>query len=368
LIAKTLDSEMKKSTSCANLRLLVLLQVASCSISSVSPGLFTHYRLHSGKRIADRHLAALQLSEVYTLSARFRDPQIDCGVACNLNPACTAFSLNSRNICALFNDQISLIHLENQTNSTVYANHKMSTCIKDFYPDLVAMNCFPKKVEDADCNASIECSDSKGLECADVNLDNKVDTCKCRNPDSNYWDATAATCVPKLTYGQPCQSVSQCLPSKGLDCTGSCACSLPDQFFWNTTADQCTPRQSSGGPCQSVGQCLHSNGLDCLDTNGDALIDSCTCPDPTNQYWDASLNRCNCLNLAAFYWDDVSAKRCFAKKLYGASCSATQECQTNYYLNCIGGFCQTISPGYKTTDNIYTGKNGFGSCRLYSFY
>ncbi len=85
---KTLDSVMKKSTSPANLRLLVLSLVASCLISSVSSGLFTHYRLQRGKRVGDRHLAALQLNEVYTFSARFRDPQIDCGVACNLNPAC----------------------------------------------------------------------------------------------------------------------------------------------------------------------------------------------------------------------------------------------------------------------------------------
>jgi hypothetical protein len=152
-----------KSTSCSRLRLLLLLLASSCSIGRVSPNLFIHYRLQREKRVADRHLGVLQLSEVYTLSARFRDPQIDCGVACNLNPACKAFSLNSSNICALFNDQISLIHLENQTNSTVYADHKMSTCINEFYPDLVAMNCFPKKVADVACNASIECSDSKGL-------------------------------------------------------------------------------------------------------------------------------------------------------------------------------------------------------------
>jgi len=253
-----------------------------------------------------------------------------------------------------------------------------------------------------------------------VNLDNKADTCKCRNPDSNYWDATAVTCMPKLTNRQPCQSVAECLSYKGLDCTGSCACSLPDQFFWNSTADQCTPRQSSGGPCQSAGQCLPGKGLECFDTNEDAQIDSCRCPDPTNQYWDASLNRCNCLNLAAFYWDpttykcmarqsnggpcqsvgqclpskgldcldtnghiqvdscvclnlaafycdEVSTKSCVAKKLYGASCSATLECQTNYYLNCIDSICQTVPPGYKTTDNIYIGKNSFVSFRILSF-
>jgi hypothetical protein len=198
--------------------ILLLLLSASCFICSASPELFTHYRLQRGKRVADRHLAAPQLGEVYTISSRFSDPPIDCGVACNLNLACTAFSLNSSNSCALFNDQVSLIHLENQADSTVYANHKMSTCIKDFYPDLVAMNCFPKKVADAACSASIECSDLKGLECADVNQDGQGETCRCRNPDSNYWDATAVKCLPKLTNGQPCQSVDQCLPSKGLDC------------------------------------------------------------------------------------------------------------------------------------------------------
>jgi len=176
-------------------------------------------------------------------------------------------------------------------------------------------------VADAACSASIECSDLKGLECADVNQDGQGETCRCRNPDSNYWDATAVKCLPKLTNGQPCQSVDQCLPSKGLDC---------------------------------------------LDTNGDAKADSCSCPDPTNQYWDASLNRCNCRDLAAFYWDDASAKRCFAKKLYGVSCSATLECQTNYLLNCIGGVCGTISPGYKTTGNIYTGRHGLSSFGIYS--
>ncbi len=251
-----------KSTIYERLRLLVLSLAVSCLIGSVSPELFTQYRLQHGKRVASRHLAALQLGEAYTISSRFSDPPIDCGVACNLNPACTAYSLNSSNSCTLFG-QVSLIHLEDQADSTVYANHKMSTCIKDFYPDLVAMNCFPKKVADAACSASIECSDLKGLECADVNQDGQGETCRCRNPDSNYWDATAVTCVSKLTNGQPCQSVAQCLTSKGLGCTGSCACSLPDQFFWNTTADQCTPRQSSGGICQSVDQCLPSKGLDC---------------------------------------------------------------------------------------------------------
>jgi hypothetical protein len=109
-----------RSTCFARLRLLLLFLEASCSIGSVSPGLFTHYRVQRGKKVADGHLAALQLGEVYTLLARFRNPQIDCGVACNLNPACTTFSHNSSNICALFNDQISLIHLENQTNSILY--------------------------------------------------------------------------------------------------------------------------------------------------------------------------------------------------------------------------------------------------------
>ncbi len=152
-----------------------------------------------------------------------------------------------------------------------------------------------------------------------------------------------------------------------LGCTGSCTCSLPDQFFWNTTADQCTPRQSSGGNCQSVGHCLPSKGLDCLDTNGDVKVDTCACPDPTNQYWDASLNRCNCLDLAAFYWDSTTHK-CLAKKLYGVSCSATLECQTNYFLNCISGVCKTVSPGYKTTGNIYTGRHGLSSFGIYSSY
>jgi hypothetical protein len=78
---------------------------------------------------------------------------------------------------------------------------------------------------------------------------------------------------------------------------------------------------------------LFSKGLDCLDSNEDTKVDTWNRP---NQSWDSSFNRCN--------WRDLAAKRCFAKKLYRVSCSTTQECQTNFFLNCIGGFCSRSWP------------------------
>jgi len=58
-------------------------------------------RLHHDKEVANQHLDALNLGE----ALNFKRLQIECGVACNLNSACTAFSLRT-DTGFLFNDQI----------------------------------------------------------------------------------------------------------------------------------------------------------------------------------------------------------------------------------------------------------------------
>jgi hypothetical protein len=168
------------------------------------------------------------LGEALTISDCFKKHPVECGVACNLNSACTAFSLNT-DTCLLFNDQISLIHLVDRTNSTVYANSELQTCIDDFYPDYTAMNCIPKKTKDVNCGFSFECSALRGLECVDVDSDSQLDSCKCQNPDANYWNNKAGKCLQLQSSGGPCESEEQCLPNKGLECAnGTCQCSQLD--------------------------------------------------------------------------------------------------------------------------------------------
>jgi hypothetical protein len=273
-------------------------------LGNVSGEFFTRYRKYHNLTIKAQHKTFLQVKEEYSYSGKYREPAIDCGVACNLNPDCSAFTLNYNNTCLLLNNKTSLIYTTVLINSTLFSKLKLWICIKDHYPDLTLMQCFQKKLEGSSCSSSDECSVLKGLDCKDTNINGQVGTCKCINPDVNYWDSAAGTCKAKQSYGSPCKTVGTCLETQGLECRDSnldnlldtCNCLNPDLKYWDNVAKNCLSRKPSGEPCQSNEQCFEFKGLVCTDTNSDAVLDTCLCRNLSMDYWNAAASSCQCIN------------------------------------------------------------------------
>ncbi len=248
-----------KSVKLKQLKFFLLSFVIQCTISGISAEFLTRYSNHKNKKVSSQYLPNFQIGEPFNVSEKFRESKVVCGLACNQEPTCTAFSLNNYNSCLLLNDKISLIYFVDEEKSNVYAKTKLYPCIKDHYPEN-AINCIQKKSFDAVCTASKQCSILRGLVCVDSNSDGILDTCKCQNSDFNYWVSAAGKCLPKLTYETGCSSSGHCLQVKGLECTGTCTCSQPNEYAWYSSEGKCDSRQTYGGSCQSSNQCLQIKG------------------------------------------------------------------------------------------------------------
>ena len=157
-------------------------------INDVSAEFFTRYKKYKNLKIADQHIATLQVGESSSIANLVnRDSTIVCGVSCNAFQGCSVFFLNDTGnftICSLFSDQVSLIHTENTDNIlgkfTLLSKKPLSLCIDVFYDNMTLMNCFKKLSKGAICSSEEMCSNNRGLECS-VNA-----TCQCKTPDAMY--------------------------------------------------------------------------------------------------------------------------------------------------------------------------------------
>ena len=113
---------------------------------------FVKYITEKNLGIKDKFIASNMLGQQHTVSSDFV-----CLIECNKNPACRLATLNKDNECALFNDQISLVHTENSTKTTIYSKKKMEMCIEGKKYDEVNHVCYPMKYHGESCAAMIEC-------------------------------------------------------------------------------------------------------------------------------------------------------------------------------------------------------------------
>lgn len=83
--------------------------------------------------------------------------QIFCLLACNQNPACQLVILSGTE-CTLFNNQISLLHTSNSTNTTIFnKKKKLNMCIEGKAYDKENKICYPMRYLGESCAAAIEC-------------------------------------------------------------------------------------------------------------------------------------------------------------------------------------------------------------------
>ena len=163
---------------------LIMLLILADKSDIISAKFFTHYRKYHNVSVVAHHLPTFQVGDAYSINGKFREPQIECGVSCNINPDCSAFSLDANNSCVLLNDLISLIYTRVSIRSTLFSKKKLFTCISDYYADFSLMQCFAKFSHGVSCSTlnQSQCSDVvRGLECLDEDFDD-AGVCQCRNP------------------------------------------------------------------------------------------------------------------------------------------------------------------------------------------
>ena len=140
----------------------ILKNVVSCQ--------FIKYRLYGNITIADQYAPLLQLREPFLVSQY--NPAAKCMLACNNEPNCNTLTVNTANICTLFTNQTTLIHMAPAIDIKLYSKVELKMCLNGFYADLTASVCRAQKMFSIACLSSNECLNSLGLQCFNS-------TCQC---------------------------------------------------------------------------------------------------------------------------------------------------------------------------------------------
>lgn len=115
--------------------------------------------------------------EIGQLTQRhYSSDRIFCILECERNPACELVTYDCESGCTLFNEEITLVHTIELTNTTIFSKISMEMCKKDFYYVENVHECYAKKLGGEVCTKSVECREDKNLTCTEMNV------CECLLP------------------------------------------------------------------------------------------------------------------------------------------------------------------------------------------
>ena len=142
--------------------LLKLLKIAFL-INIINGQQFIKYHIYENLTISDQFKPLLQLRESFQVSQY--NPESKCILACNNEPKCNSLIIDESNICTLFNNQTTLIHIAPAGDIKLFSQIELKMCFDEFYPDLTALVCKVQKLFSILCLSSNECFNSLGLLC-----------------------------------------------------------------------------------------------------------------------------------------------------------------------------------------------------------
>jgi hypothetical protein len=94
------------------------------------------------------------------------NPLKECMMMCLQEESCSSGSINYTNSdCTLYNNQTVIMDFIESTDSLLFSKQKLQICLNTFYLDINNSICFPKLLNQFECNSSVQCLDSAGLVC-----------------------------------------------------------------------------------------------------------------------------------------------------------------------------------------------------------